>query len=61
MEDEELGGRLGAAHILSRSVHEAPRLRQGFALTFAFSIFGAAGRVVIPITIQQAIDHGITP
>jgi ATP-binding cassette subfamily B protein len=61
MEDEELGGRLGAAHILSRSVQEAPRLRQGFALTLALSFVGAAGRVVIPITIQQAIDHGIAP
>ena len=60
MEDEELGGRLGAAHILSRGVQEAPRLRQGFALTLALSMVGAAGRVVIPITIQQAIDHGIT-
>jgi len=60
MEDEELGGRLGAARILGRGVQEAPRLRQGFALTFGLAMIGAAGRVVIPITVQQAIDHGFT-
>ena len=57
--DDELGGRLGTARILSRGVKEAPVLRQGFGLTFLYAIIGAAGRVVIPITIQQAIDHGL--
>ncbi len=56
--DEELGGRLGAARILSRGVQEAPILRQGFGLTMFLAVLFAAGRVVIPITIQQAIDHG---
>ena len=56
--DDELGGRLGTARILSRGVKESPVLRQGFGLTFFYAILGAAGRVVIPITIQQAIDHG---
>ncbi|MCU1441713.1 MAG: putative transporter permease/ATP-binding protein [Rhodoglobus sp.] len=60
LEDEELGGRLGTTHILSRGVQEAPRLRQGFALTLSYALIGAAGRVVIPITVQQAIDHGFT-
>ena len=60
MEDEEFGDRLGAARILSRGVQEAPRLRQGFGLTLGFAVIGAAGRVVIPITVQQAIDHGFT-
>ena len=56
--DDELGGRLGTARILSRGVKEAPVLRQGFGLTFFYAILGAAGRVVIPITVQQAIDNG---
>ncbi|HRE02477.1 MAG TPA: ABC transporter ATP-binding protein [Ilumatobacteraceae bacterium] len=56
--DDELGGRLGTARILTRGVHEAPVLRQGFGVTFLLAGLGAAGRVVIPITIQQAIDHG---
>ena len=60
MDDEELGGRLGAARILSRGVQEAPRLREGFARTLLYALIGAAGRVVIPITVQQGIDHGFT-
>ncbi|MCU1392218.1 MAG: putative transporter permease/ATP-binding protein [Ilumatobacteraceae bacterium] len=60
VEDEELGGRLGTARILSRGVQEAPRLRQGIGRTIAYALVGAAGRVVIPITVQQAIDHGFT-
>ncbi|MEO6125165.1 MAG: ABC transporter ATP-binding protein [Ilumatobacteraceae bacterium] len=58
--DDELGGRMGTAGILSRGVKEAPILRQGFGLTFCYAILGAAGRVVIPITVQQAIDHGFS-
>ncbi len=58
--DTELAGRLGSARILSRGVQQAPTLRQGFGLTLVLAIIGAAGRVVIPITVQQAIDHGFT-
>ena len=57
--DEEMGvGRLGAVRILSRGVEEAPILRQGFGITLLLALLGAAGRVVIPVTVQQAIDHG---
>ena len=56
--DEELGGRMGAAQILGRGVRESPLLRQGFGFTMLLAIIGAAGRVVIPIVVQQAIDHG---
>ena len=58
--DEELGGRLGAARTLGRGVQAAPILRQGFGLTLILAVIGAAGRVVIPVVVQQAIDHGFT-
>ena len=58
MIDPEIGGRLGAAQTLGRGVREAPILRQGFGLTLLLAAIGAAGRVVIPIVVQQAIDHG---
>jgi len=58
--DDEFGERVGAARILSRGVGEAPILRQGFGVTLLLAMIGAAGRVVIPITVQQAIDHGFT-
>ncbi len=58
--DEDFGGRLGAARTLGRGVQAAPILRQGFGLTLMFAVIGASGRVVIPIVVQQAIDHGFT-
>ncbi|CAB4891076.1 unannotated protein [freshwater metagenome] len=60
MKDPEIGGRLGAAQTLGRGVKEAPILRQGFGLTLVLAVVGAAGRVVIPIVVQQAIDHGFS-
>jgi ABC-type multidrug transport system fused ATPase/permease subunit len=38
----------------------APALGRGLALTFVLALCGAAGRVTIPIVIQQAIDNGFT-
>ena len=56
--DPELGDRPGAARTLSRGVQESPILRQGFGVTVILAVAGAAGRVVIPVVLQQAIDHG---
>lgn len=50
--------RWSAVHTINRGVQEAPALRSGFGLTLALAMMGAAGRVVIPILVQQAIDHG---
>jgi putative ABC transport system ATP-binding protein len=58
--DEDFGGRLGAARTLGRGVQAAPILRQGFGITVVLAVIGAGGRVVIPIVVQQAIDHGFT-
>ncbi len=37
----------------------APALAQGLFLTFVLAVVGAAGRVTIPILLQQSIDRGI--
>ena len=50
--------RWSAVHTIGRGVQEAPALRTGFGVTLALAMVGAAGRVVIPILVQQAIDHG---
>ena len=52
-------GRFSATDAISRGLQEAPVLRQGLALTWLLAAFGAGGRVVVPIVIQQAIDRGI--
>src|SRR6185295_136996 len=40
-------------------VEAAPALRRGIGTTFGLAMVGAAGRVVVPILVQQAIDHGL--
>ncbi len=47
-----------AVETIGRGVRAAPALRTGFGLTLALAMVGAAGRVTIPILIQQAIDRG---
>src|SRR5207248_11441979 len=49
----------GAWRVLRRGVAESPELRAGFGYTLALAMALAAGRVVIPVLIQQVIDHGI--
>ncbi len=52
-------GRFTAVGAIGRGLDEAPVLRQGLGLTWLIAAFGAGGRVVVPIVIQQAVDRGI--
>jgi len=53
-------GRWGTVETLGRGVREAPALRSGFGTTLLLAMGGAAGRLVMPILIQQAVDRGIS-
>jgi putative ABC transport system ATP-binding protein len=44
---------------IRRGLEEAPVLRQGLWVTWLLAAVGAVGRVVVPVLLQQAIDHGI--
>ncbi len=48
-----------AVRTIGRGLAIAPVLRQGLGLTWLLAAAGAAGRVVVPILLQQAIDRGI--
>ncbi len=48
-----------ATTTIRRGLRAAPVLRHGLWITFALAAVGSAGRVVVPILIQQAIDRGI--
>jgi len=50
--------RWSAVETIGRGVRAAPALRTGFGLTLGLAMVGAAGRVVIPILVQQSIDRG---
>jgi ABC-type multidrug transport system fused ATPase/permease subunit len=52
-------GRFSAVNAIGRGLQEAPVLRQGLGVTWLLAAVGAGGRVVVPVTIQQAIDRGI--
>ena len=44
---------------IRRGLEVAPVLRDGLGVTFALAAVGSAGRIVVPVLIQQAIDKGI--
>lgn len=50
----------GAWTVIRRGVGLSPRFLQGFGLTLVLALVAMVGRVVVPVTVQQAIDRGIT-
>lgn len=53
--------RFGSARTIGRGMRVAPALSHGLSLTFGFAFLGTGARLVIPILIQQSIDHGLQP
>ncbi len=61
-EQQEAG--LGGTHrgvmgTLRRGVEVSPQLVQGIGLTFLLATLAAAGKVVVPVAVQQVMDTGI--
>jgi ATP-binding cassette, subfamily B, bacterial len=51
--------RWSATETIGRGVRAVPALRTGLGVTFLLAMMGAAGRVVVPILVQQAVDRGL--
>ncbi|MGY1814109.1 ABC transporter ATP-binding protein [Blastococcus sp. SYSU D00820] len=49
----------GAVATLRRGLRMMPEFRRGLPLTFALALVATAGRVVVPIAVQQVIDRGL--
>ncbi len=49
----------GAIDVLRRGLAASPELRVGLRFTVLMAVFTAAGRIVIPVLIQQILDKGI--
>ncbi|ROO84000.1 putative ABC transport system ATP-binding protein [Actinocorallia herbida] len=49
----------GAFATLRRGLAITPEFRRGLGLTLLLALVATAGRVVIPIAVQQTIDHGL--
>lgn len=50
----------GAWRTLVRGVSLSPELRVGLPGTLALAFGATAGRAIVPVAIQQTLDHGIT-
>lgn len=50
---------LGSWATLRRGLQVSPQMRHGLGLTLLLALLAAAGRVVVPIAVQQTIDTGI--
>ena len=59
MSDERHGSDSVLA-VMRRGWRASPELREGIGLTILLAGIGAAGRVVIPVLVQQVIDKGFT-
>ncbi|HEY8545123.1 MAG TPA: ABC transporter ATP-binding protein, partial [Acidimicrobiales bacterium] len=49
----------GAIAVLRRGIAVTPELRQGLLLTVLLAILTAAGKLALPILIQQVLDRGV--
>ncbi len=50
----------GAFEVLRRGLAASPELRKGLQFTVLMALVGAAGRIAVPVLIQQILDKGIT-
>ena len=53
------GRREGAIATLRRGLRLVPELRRGLGLTLVFGLIATAGRVVVPLAVQQTLDRGL--
>ncbi|SET01829.1 ABC transporter ATP-binding protein [Geodermatophilus poikilotrophus] len=50
----------GALATLRRGLRLMPEFRRGLPLTFALALLATAGRVVVPVAVQQVVDRGLS-
>src|SRR5207247_3262256 len=58
--DDDLPQIEGALRLLRRGLRETPELRAGIGYTIGLAMALTAGRLLIPILIQQIFDRGLT-
>jgi putative ABC transport system ATP-binding protein len=49
-----------AMQTLRRGVELSPQLKKGLGVTIALAVLATAGRVLIPIAVQQGVDRGLS-
>lgn len=51
----------GPRALIGTALRTSPVLRQGLVLTTILALLAGAGRIIAPLTVQHAIDAGLTP
>ena len=59
-DEESTDAPLGAMATVRRGLQLSPELRVGIAGTLVLALIATAGRVVVPIAVQQVLDGGLT-
>jgi ATP-binding cassette subfamily B protein len=55
----ETGEALSATRTIARGIELSPELTSGFGATLAFALLSTAGRIVVPVAVQQTLDRGV--
>jgi putative ABC transport system ATP-binding protein len=55
----DTGDEISAIATIRRGVAFSPELSEGFGWTLLLAAIGTAGRIVVPISVQQTVDRGI--
>jgi ATP-binding cassette, subfamily B, bacterial len=58
-ENTPRAGRPGAANTIRRGLSLSPELRRGLPGTIVIALISTAGRVIVPVAVQQIIDRGL--
>lgn len=53
------GEDLQALDTIRRGVRHSPELKEGFVGTLLLALVAALGQVVVPVAVQQTVDHGV--
>lgn len=56
---EAAGGGRGAVAVVRRGVRTSPELAAGLRVTVVMALASAAGRIALPVLIQQTLDRGV--
>ena len=51
--------RESALRVVRRGLALTPEFRRGLGLTALFAVIATLGRIVVPLAVQQTIDHGL--
>jgi ATP-binding cassette subfamily B protein len=58
--DSATGDARGSIATIRHALTLAPEFRRGLGVTLALALLSTAGKVVVPLAVQQTIDHGLS-